>query len=108
MTMRTLLGAAIIGLVVLQACVPSVLQKNVNRDVPARYVDNSDSTNSAMLNWREYYRDSNLVALIDSALAGNQELNIVLKEVDIAQYEMVARSGEYLPFVNLRAGGGVD
>lgn len=108
MTMRTFLGAAIIGLVVLQSCVPSVLQKNVNRDVPARYVDNSDSTNSAMLNWREYYRDSNLVALIDSALAGNQELNIVLKEVDIAQNEMVARSGEYLPFVNLRAGGGVD
>lgn len=90
------------------SCVPTVLQKTVNRDVPTAYRDGTDTVNSATVNWREYYRDPKLVSLIDSALARNQELNIVMQEIDIAQNEVLARSGEYLPFVNLRAGAGVD
>ncbi|MBU3679493.1 MAG: TolC family protein [Candidatus Kapabacteria bacterium] len=90
------------------SCVPTVLQKTVNRHVPTAFRNATDTVNSAAMNWREYYRDPNLVTLIDSALARNQELNIVMQEIDIAQNEVLARSGEYLPFVNLRAGGGVD
>lgn len=90
------------------SCVPTVLQKSVNRDVPAAYRDATDTLNSGTMNWREYYRDPVLASLIDSALARNQELNIVMQEIEIAQNEVLARSGEYLPFVNVRAGGGVD
>ncbi|MBU3700239.1 MAG: TolC family protein, partial [Candidatus Kapabacteria bacterium] len=90
------------------SCVPTVVQRSVNRETPPSYQGSSDTLNSATMNWREYYRDANLVTLIDSALARNQELNIVMQELDIAQNEVLARSGEYLPFVNLKAGGGVD
>lgn len=99
----------VVGLALLVvSCVPTVLQKTVNRDVPTAYRNATDTVNSAAVNWREYYRDPILVSLIDSALARNQELNIVMQEIEIAQNEVLARSGEYLPFVNLRAGGGVD
>lgn len=108
MTMKTLMGTVLIGMSVLTSCVPTVIQKTVNRDVPGSFRESSDTTNSATVNWREYYRDPVLVKLVDSALAHNQELNIVLQEIEIAQNEVLARSGEYLPFVNLRAGGGVD
>ncbi len=108
MTMKTLMGTVLIGMSVLTSCVPTVIQKTVNRDVPGSFRESSDTTNSATVNWREYYRDPVLVTLVDSALAHNQELNIVMQEIEIAQNEVLARSGEYLPFVNLRAGGGVD
>lgn len=108
MTMKTLMGTVLIGMSVLTSCVPTVIQKTVNRDVPGSFRESSDTTNSATVDWREYYRDPVLVTLVDSALAHNQELNIVMQEIEIAQNEVLARSGEYLPFVNLRAGGGVD
>ena len=108
MRMRTITVVATVALLVLTSCVPTVIQRTVNRDIPSTFREAADTVNSASMNWREYYRDSNLVTLIDSALARNQELNIVMQEIDIAQNEVLARSGEYLPFVNLKAGGGVD
>jgi len=104
-----LISIVLAGLaLIVSACVPTVIQKTVNRDVPGSYRESTDTINSATMNWREYYRDPALVSLIDSALARNQELNVVMQEIEIAQNEVLARSGEYLPFVNLRAGGGVD
>jgi len=49
-----------------------------------------------------------LSALIDTALHNNQELNITLQEIEISQNEISARKGEYLPFVNLGGGAGVE
>jgi NodT family efflux transporter outer membrane factor (OMF) lipoprotein len=49
-----------------------------------------------------------LNALVDTALKNNQELNITLQELVISQNEIRARTGEYLPFVGVKAGAGVD
>jgi NodT family efflux transporter outer membrane factor (OMF) lipoprotein len=46
--------------------------------------------------------------LIDTALQNNQELNITLQEINIAQNEIRARKGEYLPFVNLGGQAGLE
>ncbi len=46
--------------------------------------------------------------MIDTALSRNQELNITLQEIEISKNEIRARKGEYLPFVGLRAGAGVE
>jgi multidrug efflux system outer membrane protein len=67
-----------------------------------------DTVSSARVNWKQYFTDPNLVALIDTALQHNQELNITIQEIEIARNEVRARKGEYLPTVGLRAGGGVD
>jgi NodT family efflux transporter outer membrane factor (OMF) lipoprotein len=48
------------------------------------------------------------VALIDTALKNNQELNITLREIDITRNEIRARKGEYLPFVAARGAAGID
>ena len=42
--------------------------------------------------------------MIDTALQNNQELNILLQDIKIAQNEVRARKGAYLPFVT---GGGM-
>lgn len=91
------------------ACkVPALSTKTENRNVPTRYSDNSDTTNSAGIVWRDYFSDPYLVALIDTALRNNQELNITMQEIEIARNEIRVRKGEYLPFVGIKGGVGVD
>lgn len=68
----------------------------------------ADTTNSAKIKWREFFTDPHLAALIDTALRNNQELNITLREIIIAQNEIRARKGEYLPFLGAGAGVGVE
>lgn len=87
---------------------PELTSKKENTSTPSSYGSSTDSTNSAKLQWREYFTDPDLIAIIDTALRNNQELNIVLQEIEISKNEIRARKGEYLPFVNVGAGIGID
>jgi NodT family efflux transporter outer membrane factor (OMF) lipoprotein len=91
------------------ACTPDLsVKKTANTAVPEAYKDSQDTTNTAKIKWRDYFTDPNLIALIDTALSNNQELNITLQEIEIARNEVRARKGEYLPFVGVGAGAGAD
>jgi multidrug efflux system outer membrane protein len=91
------------------AChVPAVVQKNENKRVPEQFASSLDSTNTGKVSWRTFFSDPNLNALIDSAFHNNQELNITMREIEIAQNEISPRKGEYLPFVGLKGGLGVE
>ncbi len=91
------------------ACnVPHLVQKNERSSVPASYTDSQDTTNMAQVKWKDFFTDPYLAALIDTALKNNQELNITLQEIQISRNEIRARKGEYLPFVGLSGGAGVD
>ncbi|MGI9138499.1 MAG: TolC family protein [Sediminibacterium sp.] len=91
------------------ACkIPILVGKKENKTVPQYYNVVQDSTNIASIKWRQYFNDPFLTALIDSALKNNQELNIALHEIEIDKNEILARKGEYLPFVNLSGEAGID
>lgn len=91
------------------ACsIPTLVNRNANPKTPDSYTNQTDSTNSAKMNWKQYFNDQNLIALIDTALKNNQELNITLQEIQIANNEVRIRKGEYLPFVDIAAGAGVE
>lgn len=64
--------------------------------------------NSACIPKAAFYGDAYLYDLINQALEGNQELRILAEEIQIANYETYARSGEYRPFVNGGVGVGID
>ncbi|GAA0875125.1 TolC family protein [Wandonia haliotis] len=82
--------------------------RDENKYVPESYAESGDTTNIVDLSWRDYFSDANLIALIDTALVNNQELNITMQEIAISQSEIKARKGEYLPFVGLKAGAGLE
>ncbi|QHV94845.1 TolC family protein [Spirosoma endbachense] len=102
------LGIAFIALLNAACSVPRLVGKTENKLVPASYNNSQDSTNSAKSTWKEYFTDPNLAALIDTALYNNQELNITLQEIQMANNEILARKGAYLPFVTVGGGSGVD
>ncbi len=93
----------------LGACkIPAITGKQENKSVPAGYKNSQDTVNSTNIKWRAYFTDPNLLAIIDTALLNNQELNITLKEIEMSKNEIMTRKGEYLPFVNLGIGAGID
>ncbi len=92
----------------LSSCIPSITSKKVNKNVPSSYGINSDSSNAAKLSWKKFFTDSALVKLIDTALANNQRFNMILQDIIIANNQIKARKGAYLPFVRLFGGGGID
>ncbi len=94
----------------LWGCIPSqYATRNENKSVPENYnTPSQDTLNVANQNWREYFADNNLTALIDTALKNNQELNVILQEIEVSNNETLARKGAYLPFLNVGVGAGVD
>lgn len=95
----------------ISACnIPDTLKRTENSVTPVAFTggNNSDSTNTAGINWKQYFTDSYLQSLIDTALANNQELNITLREIDISRNEIRVRRGEYLPFLGIRGGAGLE
>lgn len=68
----------------------------------------AEASDEPLPSWRAFYADPYLIALIDSALAYNQELNILTQEVEIARNEVRTRRAEYLPTAALGLGAGLD
>ncbi|WP_243647825.1 TolC family protein [Flaviaesturariibacter flavus] len=102
--------AAAIGCLLLASCkAPALVQVKENRDTPARFAGGgSDTTSTAATPWRAVFTDPDLVRLIDTALARNQELQITLQELTIARNDIRIRQGRLLPFVTGRVGVGAE
>ncbi|MBO9200555.1 MULTISPECIES: TolC family protein [Niastella] len=103
-----LVGLGCICLAYTACKMPAVTTKTENKSVPASFNNSTDTVNTGTVKWKSYFTDPNLAALIDTALKNNQELNITLQEIAITKNEITARKGEYLPFVGVRAGAGVE
>jgi NodT family efflux transporter outer membrane factor (OMF) lipoprotein len=99
---------SLLALLSLSSCVPALKMRQARKAEPATYTGGTDTTDAATVQWRQFFTDPDLRALVDSALANNQELNIMLQEIAIAQNEVRARKGEYLPFVDFGAAADVE
>lgn len=99
-------GLGCIIIMFIYSCgVPKVTQKETQVNLPEQFTGNvQDTANSATIVWKDFFDDPYLVKLIDTALVNNKEFNIMLQKVNMAQNEVQARTGEYLPFI----GAGVD
>lgn len=95
---------------ILFSCVPAKTAiREANKTLPKAYKNQmKDSINSANVKWKDFFSDTNLVALIDVAIANNQELKMMLQRVEMSKNEIKARTGEYLPFVSIIAGAEVE
>ncbi|MBL8916374.1 MAG: TolC family protein [Archangium sp.] len=65
-------------------------------------------TSVAQVNWNEFFTAPELRSLIELALKNNQELNITVQEIIIAQNEVSARRGELFPKVGAGLTTGIE
>jgi multidrug efflux system outer membrane protein len=86
---------------------PVATPRPPNRTVPDTFPGGlTDTRNSGLIPWRDFFKDPQLVALVDAALKQNQELNLAIQETVVANAEIMARRGEYLPKVGFGVGLG--
>lgn len=104
----SIVAAVVLLAGIFTGCVPSMQQRIANTSVPEDYNGSLDTTNVADIEWRQFFTDPYLAALIDTALLNNQELNMTLQEMRVAQSEVKERKGEYLPSLNLGVGAEVE
>lgn len=106
--MNKYIGVALLALVFTGCSIPEITNKDKREDTPLYYGTSKDTVNSAQIPWNQFFNDSNLIALIDTALVNNQELNIAMQEIEMERNEIKAKQGEYLPFLNVGAGAGLE
>lgn len=95
------------------ACVPAFpggAARAARTETPSTFAAGGEDSraSSATVDWHAFFNDAHLVALIETALTNNQELNITIQETLIANNEVMARRGEYLPSLSAGVGAGVD
>ena len=58
--------------------------------------------------WRDFFQDSELRSLIDTALQNNHDLKITLQELAIAKSAITAKQGALLPSISANVGAGIS
>jgi multidrug efflux system outer membrane protein len=85
--------------------------REVKKDVPDTFGSVPTASGPSIATqkqWDVFFADSDLRALIEEALENNQELDIQLQEIIIAQNEVAAIRGEYIPRLDAGIGAGID
>ena len=102
--------ALCLGLVLIGCKAPATATLNASATLPEGFgnVPSQDTATVATLKWKDFFKDQNLVDLIDVALKNNQELNITLQEIEIEKNDIRVRKGALLPTVGLRSGAGIE
>ena len=88
--------------------IPQLEKPTAGNAMPDSFNGRVDQDNSACIDLHEFFNDPLLTSLIDQAMFDNQELKILAQDIRIANNEVLARSGAYLPFFSLGGGAGVD
>ncbi len=95
-------------LVLPSCCIPQLRCAQKAPPLPDTFSGEMSFENSAHLGWHQFFDDPMLLGLIYDSLNGNQELKILYQDIRIAGNEVEARKGEYLPFVGLGLGAGIE
>lgn len=90
------------------SCTPKLAPLAASKAVPESFEKSTDTNTIAITPWRTYFKDPNLIYLIDTALKNNQELLITLQEIEIAKNDIRVRKGALLPQVGVGAGAGIE
>jgi NodT family efflux transporter outer membrane factor (OMF) lipoprotein len=97
----------------LGGCVPQLgsrAPRPVDLSMPDAFAGTATANvaSAAVRSVRDFFRDEQLVALIEQALANNQELAMLAAEVGIADAEVLDKRGESLPKVSAGVGVGIE
>lgn len=101
----------LVAALLVQGCasLPQVTPKQPATTLPATFRPGTAAVEAPPpMRWKDFFSDPQLLALIEIAVANNQEVNIAMQRISIAENEIQARRGEYLPFVRVAAGAGAD
>lgn len=75
-------------------------EANNLKSIPESYTAVKDSANSANINWKQYFSDANLTALIEEALKNNLDLLMALQRIEMTSSNVLLNRSALFPVVN--------
>lgn len=105
---KILAAALAVCLAVASCKVPALTEVTPDKNTPGSFGNGTDTTNTAIVQWRNFFTDPNLQRLIDTALKYNQELRMTLQEIEIARSDIKIKHAALLPAVTGGVGAGVE
>ena len=88
--------------------IPQLRSSDPTPNLPETFLGDSNEENSSLLGIDEFFDDLILTNLIDQGLAGNQELKMLAQDIAMANNDVLAKSGSYLPFVTIGGGAALE
>lgn len=73
---------------------------------PETFANQSDSIGVGAMQWKSFFKDPNLIALIDTALMNNPDLKIAVQRIEAARSNVLLSKGALLPAVGVEVSGG--
>lgn len=104
------LSVFVLGMLVISSCsVPKKMEKHqLKEDLPeAATAILKDSLSVGTIPWKDVFSDTNLIQLIDIALANNQDLQQAIFRIELAQANFKQRKAALLPSMDAAVEGGI-
>lgn len=105
---RCTIGGILLFLTSCTASLPRVTQPRATAVPAAFQTPAGDTATIARLDWQQFFADSALVSLIDTALRANPDLGIALQRVEQARAGVLVARGALLPQVSAGVVGSFD
>ena len=96
------------SLLLISCATPKLSTANQAATMPTAYVNSVDTSNMAKIEWKPFFSDPKLIALIDTAIHNNLDVLMTVQEIEIAKSKVRLASGKLLPSVNAGFGAGVE
>lgn len=71
-----------------------------DKKMPDTFFQKEDSVTIADIQWKNYFSDKSLIAIIDSALKNNLDVKIALERIQAAESAVLLRNGANKPMLN--------
>ncbi|MDR0229094.1 MAG: efflux transporter outer membrane subunit [Flavobacteriaceae bacterium] len=105
------IGLVVTGLVTLNSCAPQANYKKPDLNLPDQFrIQDSLASSVDSIqgigeqSWQEFFKDTELIDLIDKGLAHNFDMQVALKNIEIANQRAMQGKMEWLPSVGLDIG----
>jgi outer membrane protein TolC len=106
---KNIIAIVVCSSIIYSGCkAPSIVQDTKKLPAAPVYSSSQDTTNTATIQWRNFFTDKYLVSLIDTALKNNQDLLGHVAGNRSCTNDIRVRQGQLSPTVSGRGGLGVE
>ncbi|WP_031526238.1 efflux transporter outer membrane subunit [Dyadobacter crusticola] len=94
-------------LLILSGCkLTKPVEQAARISTPQHFADQADSTGIAAIQWKSFFKDKYLIALIDTALKGNLDLQMASQRIEMVRTNILIAQGALFPAVSAEVTGG--
>lgn len=93
-------GCVVVCLLMTSCQTTRHIENNTIKPIPESFAHTKDLTNSATIDWRQFFSDTTLIGLIDTALENNLDLLMTLQRIEVARANLRLSKGALFPEIS--------